>query len=88
MFPEICGTHFIDLRWIKGCQPWGHPVVLKTGTPGLGFMVLLVDSKQQISFWGSNAVYGILLLGQGCCSFNQYNLQDGMLQLNSNPTLY
>ena len=53
---------------------------------GLG--VLPVDSNKQILFGGSSAVYGTLFLGQGCWSFNQYNLQDRMLQLNSNPTLY
>ena len=37
---------------------------------------------------GSIAVNSILLLTQGCRRFNQYNLQDRMLQLNSNPTLY
>ena len=47
----------------------------------LGFLfgVFHVDSKQQILFWGSSAVYGILILGQGCCRFNQYNLQNRML---------
>ena len=38
--------------------------------------------------WGSGAVYGILLLGQECCSFNQYNLRDRMLQLIFNQILY
>ena len=36
----------------------------------------------------SSAVHGILLLGLGCCSFNQYNLQDRMLRLIFNPTMY
>ena len=31
---------------------------------------------------------GILLLGLGCGSLNQYNLQDRMLRLNSNLTRY
>ena len=52
------------------------------------FGAFSVDSKQRISFGGSGAVYGILLLGQGCCSFNQYNLQGRMLRLISNPALY
>ena len=43
------------------------------------FGTLLVDFKQQISFGSSSAVCGILSLGQGCYSFNQYNLQDRML---------
>ena len=51
------------------------------------FGPLSVDSKQRISFGCSSVVYGILLLSQGCCSFNEYNLQDRMLWLNSNPTL-
>ena len=46
------------------------------------------DSKQRISFGGSGAVCGILLFGQACYSFNQYNLQDGMLPLISKPILY
>ena len=52
------------------------------------FGALSVDSKQQISFGVSSVVYGILLLSHGCCSFNQYDLQDRILRLNSNPTLY
>ena len=55
---------------------------------GFLFGALPVDSKQGISLGGSFAVYGILLHGQGCCSFNQYNLQDRMLWLTSNPILY
>ena len=51
------------------------------------FGALSVDSKQRISFGSSSVVYGILLLRQGCCSFNQYNLQDMILRLNFNPTL-
>ena len=30
-FPEIPGTHFIDLGKMKGCQPWSHLLVLNTG---------------------------------------------------------
>ena len=48
-----------------------------------------MDSKQRIFFFfggggggGSSAVYGVLLLGQGCCSFSQYNLQGRMLDYN------
>ena len=52
------------------------------------FGALSVDSKQRISFGGSSVVYGILLLSQGCSSFNQYNLHDWVLWLNSSPTLY
>ena len=62
-------------------------MVLNMGPLDWGFGVLLVDSNKQILFGGSSAVYGIFFLDQGCLSFNQYNLQDGMLQLNSNPTL-
>ena len=51
---------------------------------GFLFGALLMDSIQWISFGGFSAVSGILLLSQ-CCSFNRYNLQDSMLQLNSNP---
>ena len=50
--------------------------------------VLSVVSKQWISFGVSSVVYGILLLSQGWCGFSQYNLQDRMLWLNYNPTLY
>ena len=53
---------------------------------GSFFGALSLDSKQWISFGGSSVVYGILLLSQGCYSFNQYNLHDRMLRLNSNPT--
>ena len=53
-----------------------------------GLDVLPVDSNKQILFRGSSAVYGIFFRDQGCWSFNQYNLQDGMLQLNSIPALY
>ena len=52
------------------------------------FGALSVDSKQRISFGGSSVVYVILLDSQGYWSFNQCNLQDRMLRLNSNPTLY
>ena len=38
------------------------------------FGTLPEDSKQRISFGGSSAVYGILLLSQWCSSFNQYKL--------------
>ena len=33
-FPDIPGTHFTDLRWKdeRRSRPWGHPVVLNTGT--------------------------------------------------------
>ena len=58
---------------------------------GLAFLKDFLDSrvdKQGISLGGSYAVYDILLHGQGCCSFNQYNLQDRMLWLTSNPILY
>ena len=55
---------------------------------GSSFGVLSVDSKQLISLGSSSVIYGILLLSQGCCRFNQYNLQDKILQLNSDPTLY
>ena len=55
---------------------------------GFLFEVFPVDSKQGISFRGSSFVNGLLLPGQGCCSFNQYNLHDRMLQLISNATLY
>ena len=52
------------------------------------FGALSVDSKQQMLFGGSSVVYGVLLLSQGYCNFNQFNLQDRMLQMNYNPTLY
>ena len=33
-FPDISGTHFIDLRRIERLsRPWSHPVVLSTGPP-------------------------------------------------------
>ena len=63
-------------------------MVLNMGPLDWGLGVLPVDSNKQILFGGSSAVYGTLFLGQGCWSFNQHNLQDRMLQLNSNPTLY
>ena len=35
-FPDISGTHFIDLRRIERLsRPWSHPVVLSTG-PRIG----------------------------------------------------
>ena len=49
------------------------------------FEALSVDSTQRISFGGSSVVYGILLLSQGF-GFNQYDLHNRMLRLNSNPT--
>ena len=55
---------------------------------GFLFEVSPVDSKQRIPFGGSGAVYGILVLGQGCSSFNQYNLQDRITWLISYLTLY
>ena len=63
-------------------------MVLNIGPLDWGLVVLPVDSNKQILFEGSNAEYGILFLDQGFWSFNHYNLQDGMLQLNSNLTLY
>ena len=54
---------------------------------GFLFGAFLVDSKQRILFGGFSVVYGILLLGQECCSFNQYNLQDRMFRLISSLTL-
>ena len=49
---------------------------------------LSVCSKQRILFGVSSAVYGILLHSQVCCSFTQYNLEDRMLRLGSNPILH
>ena len=55
---------------------------------GALFGTLSVNSKQRTSLEGFSFVYSILLLSQGCCKVNQYNLQDTLLQLNSNSTLY
>ena len=51
---------------------------------GFFFVKFSLDLQQQTSFWGSSAVYSILHLGQGPCSFNQCNLQEIMLRLNPN----
>ena len=74
---------FVETRY-SGLRQIGL-ISLKWGSL---FGAFPVDSKQQISFGGSGAVYGLLLFCQGCCSFSQYNLQDRMLRLISNPTLY
>ena len=84
-FTEISGTHYYMM---KGWVSLG--ATKDMGPLDWGLRVLLVDSNKQILFGGFQFCiwYIILFLGQGCWSFNQYNLQDGMLQLNSNPTLY
>ena len=48
------------------------------------FGAFSLDSKQQISFRSSSVVSDVLLLSHGCCSFNQYNLQD-CIDLQSDP---
>ena len=55
---------------------------------GFLFWECPVDSKQQTSFGISSTVYDILLVGQRCWNFYQYNLQNRLLQLSSNPALY
>ena len=49
------------------------------------FGALSVDSRQRTSSGSSSVVYGILLLSQGCCSFNEYNLQIVVIEFQSNP---
>ena len=67
---------------------WLRQIGLISFKCGSLFGALSADSNQRISFEGSSVAYGILLRSHGCCSFNQYNLKDRMLQLNSNLTLY
>ena len=77
--------HRDKVYYISGLgETWSYNRLRQIGLISLklGFLfgAFLVNFKQRISFWGSIAVlYGILLLGQGCCNFNQYNLQKRML---------
>ena len=39
-FPEISGTHFTDLGWMKGLSTLEQPSGFEQGTPGLGIQRL------------------------------------------------
>ena len=50
-FPEVPGTHFIDLGRMKGLsQPWSDPVVLNTGPLDWEFSALTIRPLHLILF--------------------------------------